>query len=87
MNDKNIMKSYFLRKANNTITRSLRREKTIQSEDDLRRTNIPERRESSERRSILSSKHRQYSKSATKTSLLPYDNFVKELKIRLPTPK
>jgi hypothetical protein len=36
---------------------------------------------------MLTSKHKQYSKSATKTNAVPYESFARELKIKLPTPK
>jgi hypothetical protein len=81
-----MMRSYIVRKAQ-PITRSLKRGRSTQSDDGIRVSSIPERgSETSEKRSLFKTKHKHYSKSATKTAV-PYENFIKEMKIRLPTPK
>jgi hypothetical protein len=82
------MKSYIVRKTQKSITRSLKRDKSLHSEDTLRASSIAERAsESTEKHNLQSIKNKRYSKSVTKTFAAPYENFVKELKIKLPTPK
>lgn len=54
----------------------------------MRASSVAERSsEFSERKSLLGTKIRGYSKSLTKTNVVPYDNIVRELKIKLPSPK
>lgn len=72
------MKSYIVRKTQKSIKPTLKRDKSLHSEDTLRASSIAEQRsESSERATFLSSKNKAYSKSVTKTNIAPYENFVK----------
>lgn len=82
------MKSYIVRKTQKSVRNTLKRDKSLNSEDTLRASSIVERRsETSEKQTLLSSKNKVYSKSTAKTNYVPYEHFIKELKIKLPTPK
>jgi hypothetical protein len=82
------MKSYIVRRTQKSV--SLKRDKSLQSEDGLRASSIAsvDERSSqhSSRKNLKDTRGRPYAKS-TKIAPMPYEPFVRELKIRLPTPR
>jgi hypothetical protein len=80
------MKKYIVRKSQRGS--SLQRDKSLPSQDGIRASSVASRvSEHSEMKSLRETKGRTYTKSMTKTEVMPYETFVRELKIKLPTPK